>query len=156
MSAINSWIVADPPATRPAVKMMSVNCNTACCNDASAPPNSKIGPRSRIPDNDTIIPSVKPTRSARLWVPALYSCSLFLASALPLLFCRSRLLLETRFPALAPCLDESFKRAFDEQGNDVEDSQLDERDPKRRCSFPHLDRRQRITLDKDDHSQRQD
>ena len=33
------------------------------------------------------------------------------ASALPLSSGGSRLLLETRFPALAPCLDENFKRA---------------------------------------------
>ena len=29
ISAINSWIVAEPPAIRPAVKAMSVNWNTA-------------------------------------------------------------------------------------------------------------------------------
>ena len=47
---------------------------------------------------------------------------LLLGLRLAALFRGSRLLLETGFPALAPCLDENFKRAFDEQGNDVEDS----------------------------------
>ena len=125
MSAINSWIVAEPPAISPAVTIMSVNWNTACWNDhPSAPPNSKMGPRSRTPDSDTRMPSVKPTRSARLWVPALYSLQRLLGLRLGVLFRRARLRLETGFPALAPCLDENFERAFDEQGNDVEYPQL--------------------------------
>ena len=83
MSAISSWLVADPPAISPAVRMMSVNWNRSCWNPDAATPNSKIGPRSRTPDRETMIPSVRPPRSARFWVPALYSCSSLSTAAPP-------------------------------------------------------------------------